>query len=359
MTGENMWSASALVAVAGQECRSPAAAAVGGRLHAVWESGRVLYHAFLDGHDWTEPVRVAGGEEPALAAAPDGTLHCLFSNRILGNREIFYARWTGAGWTLPETVSRTSGVSTQPALVAAPDGSLHGVWTDTTPGYSVIYYGRRMEPAWSSAPVPNARGSNPSVAVTPNGDVYVAWQSRTVPRDHYEVLCAMRCEGSWGMAELVSDNPEHHCLYPRLAANAGGACHLVWQEERDGVFAIRHADRRPNEWCMPQDISDPTADSRLAQICANRQGLFQAIWVEGRDVWHRVRSPEFDSAWWDPETAGKSCQEVSDLAAALVPETGELHLIWCAFTGMESRSLFHVKRKSVFGHAIFMPVIGR
>ena len=40
----------------------------------------------------------------------------------------------GASWTTAADVSNTPGVSSEPAVAVAPDGTIHVVWTDTTAG---------------------------------------------------------------------------------------------------------------------------------------------------------------------------------------------------------------------------------
>ncbi len=162
MSPDSHWSGAQAVPTGPGDCREPALTVAGEVLHAVWTEDRTLYHAHLSGRNWSNPVRVAVGSQAALATAPGGTVHCLFSARMFGNDEIYHTTWDGIKWALPEVVSRTSGVSLHPALAIGGDGSLHAAWADTTPGYSTTYYGRREEVAWTSGPIPNGSGSHPA-----------------------------------------------------------------------------------------------------------------------------------------------------------------------------------------------------
>ncbi|PKO20934.1 MAG: hypothetical protein CVU38_17460 [Chloroflexi bacterium HGW-Chloroflexi-1] len=355
MSAHNPWTTSAPIPGTQADSHAPALAIVKEKPHLAWTSNRVLYHACLTAEGWSSPVRVASGEQPTLAAAPDGRLHCLFANQFAGNYEIYHVYWDDGRWSLPQNVSRTRGASTHPVLAIAPDGALHAAWSDNTPGYSVIYHGQQREVFWSSVPIPNARGSMPALAITPNGDLYIAWQDRLSDTQRYDVFCSICHDGAWGIPELVSDKPEAHSLNPRLVTNVQGGCHMVWQEEEAGIYRVRHADRRPNSWARPVDVSETDADCRLGRIAANRQGFLQAVWLEGQALNHRVRSPEYDAPWWDPETVCSECQGLSDLALA-ISRAGAVHLVTCGFDGVGSRCLYYIQREPVFKQTTFIPI---
>jgi hypothetical protein len=277
---------------------------------------------------------------------------------MLGNVEIYHTTWKEAKWALPELVSRTSGVSLSPALAIGKDGSLHAAWSDTTPGYATIYYGRRVEVGWTSGPIPNGSGCHPAIAVDPGGELYVAWQSRSPATDRFEVFCAQNSQGAWSLPDGVSDNNQSHAIYPSLAITAQSICHLVWQEERSGIFCIRHADRYPNGWSENCDLTQSDADCRSPHVCTNRQGYPQTVWAEGQIVTHRIRPPERNAAWWQVESSCDPCGAVSALTAAISGK-GVMHVVWAAYAEGETRRLQYAQREPVFKPAVFMPVISR
>ena len=168
MAPKGPWSSSEVLEVATAESREPAVAMLGETLHLVWNCNQQLYHAWRTADGWSQATPVAIGEQPVLAAAPDGQLHCLFVNQFARNYEIYHVWWDGARWSLPVNVSRTAGASSQPALAVGADGSLHAAWADTTPGYSVVYYGTRDSFFWSTRPVPSGRGAAPTIASAPD-----------------------------------------------------------------------------------------------------------------------------------------------------------------------------------------------
>jgi hypothetical protein len=357
MTPDSHWSGAQVVPTGPGDCREPAVTVTGGEvLHTAWTQGSNLYHAYLSGGSWSAPNQIAVGSQAALATAPDGSVHCLFSAQMLGNVEIYHSTWDGARWSLPEIVSRTGGTSIAPALAVGTDGSLHASWADSTPGYSTIYYGRRVEAGWTSGPIPNGSGSYPALALDSGGQIYVAWQSRSPATGLFEIFCARNGNGAWTLPEDVSANSQSHAIYPSLTLTALGICHLVWQEDRGGIFCIRHADRYPNGWSENHDLTQSGADCRLPHICTNRQGYPQVVWAEGEVVTHRVRPVERNAAWWQVEAACDPGGAVSHLAAAITGK-GELHAVWAAYAEGETRRLLHARRESVFKPAVVPPVV--
>ncbi len=359
MPVENSWSPVVLIPNTPPDSHEPALAITADALHAVWVSNKALYHARFSEGRWTEPLRFANGEQPALAAGPGGALHCVFSHQFLGNSDVYYVRWDGIKWSLPQQVSRTSGASTNPALAVAQDGSTHIVWADTTPGDSVIYYARPQGVAWAHAPIPNATGGRPAVVLTPTGEAVVAWQSRLAGTGYFEILAAVRQDGTWGVPEIVSDKPDCHSITPALAVNPQGSCHLIWQEARGNVYVIRHAERLPSGWSVPADISAPNRDARLPRLAAAPKGFLQAVWAEDAALKHRGRPAEQRALWWGEETACPDCPGISSLATAISPATGELHVVWSAYQDAGQRLLYHAYRKPLIRHTVFIPIVTR
>jgi hypothetical protein len=302
---------------------------------------------------------VAAGEQPSLAVTPDGALHCAYANWFLGNRDIYVVSFAGEKWDLPMLVSRTPGESSDPALAAGTDGRLHLAWADTTPGFSVIFYGQHDGQNWPHGRLPHARGGRPSVAAY-GSTVHVAWQDRLASSEiaAFDVLACRQVDGGeWTLPDMVSDTRDLNSIVPRLSVNGAGACHLVWQEEREGVYVIRHADLWPEGWAQPVDVSDPAYDARLAFALPNKWGQFQFLWAEGSSLQHRVRAGEPLSPWKATETACEACAGLSELAATL-SERGELHAVFTRYTN-GARHTFYLRRKAIERQKVFAPVVGR
>lgn len=359
MAPDPNWTPAETLSVAPLGSQQMAVAAVGDVVHLVWVADKTIYHAQRANGAWQTSVKVAGGEQPALAAASDGTLYCAYANWFLGNRDIYLSTFKDGKWGLSQVVSQTTGESSDPAICLAPDGVIHLVWADTTPGYPVIYHGARDAGGWTYAPIPNGKGSRPTIAISASA-IYVAWQDRLASsaRGAYEVLATSLRGAEWGLPAIVSDTPEIHSLLPRLAASATDRCHMVWQEEREELYVVRHSDLWPNGWEAPVDVSDPNADARLGAALVNKLGLFQFVWSEGALLKHRVRPGEPQGTWWEPEIACEECAGLSEVAAT-ISASGELHVVYNRWLNGGERQLFYLKRKALARNKVLLPVISR
>ena len=358
MTPEALWSDTGPIPVAAQGSHSPTTALSDDTLHLVWARAKTLYHAYFDGETWSEPARIASGEHPALVTAPDGDLHCVFANQFLGNYEIYHVAWVDKRWTLPQNVSRTSGYSTHPVLAIARDGVLHVAWTDMTPGEAVIYHATHTSVGWINGPIPNGRGSMPTITITANEDVYVAWQDRLAATNRYEVFCGINSGGIWQLPEIVSDSPRSHAVAPQLTATSQGHCYIVWQEERNGMYHIRYAARGAGGWAEPEQISSMESDCRLPRVATNPDGFPQALWLAGRTPTHRARPADPTVAWWTAELVPLNCDNPIDLAPT-IDHAGRLHVIACVLNTNYNCQLTYVQRQPLPKQTVFVPVVER
>lgn len=358
MTPNAPWSASQAIPVATAESDQPAAAMIGETLHLIWSHHRMLYHAWRAEDAWSQPVQVAIGEQPTLAATAGGQLHCLFVNQFLRNYEIYHVSWGGRSWTLPVNVSLTYGASQQPVLAVADDGTLHAAWADTTPGYATIYYGMRGGTFWANRPVPSGRGSTPALAVAPDGAIYIAWADRRGDTGVSDVFCCIYRDQIWYPPESVSDSAHANSSCPQLAIDARGVCHMIWGEECNDAYHVFHAERRATGWTRPTDLSQAATDCRLLRLVNNPAGFIHAIWSDTWSLTHRVKAAAFDATWHASEPITSDDLEVVGLSPAL-SWSRRLNLVWAGYDRAGSRRLFYAEREPFPRFNVFMPIIAR
>jgi hypothetical protein len=177
-----VWDAPFLVDGAATVVGGPALAVdADDRVHVVWpdgrDGGRALYtRTRAVGGTWSAEARLTdpgdGGDEPALDADDDGTLHLVFSDRRVSllNAEIFHRSLApGAAWDTTGAsdlrISEASGSSARPS-VDATGGVVSVMWRDARDGNREIYF-RRGAPDPTGAPVTVANGSGLRVAPNP------------------------------------------------------------------------------------------------------------------------------------------------------------------------------------------------
>jgi len=313
--------------------RNPAiAVSASGVVHVVWEQGEDLYHSYRQGDSWTPPVRVAAGESPSLAAAPDGSLHLAYVNEFGGNYDIFHVSWNGTRWSLPHNVSQTSsGVSSLPDITVGPDGQVHIVWTDTSPGYPVIYYGYgHLGPPFNTQQVPNARGSAPTVALTTDGAghvaVHVAWQDRDDDTSPLEIYYSVLENGVWALAQNVSASPDADSRSPDLTAE-GSELRLAWQEDGSSR-TVRTVHGHSGWWPLPEPVS---AGPAYLPAVASDGDITHLAWDTGTGI-RLSQTWSTSTVWPTALTLAEGADEATDVAVAAGPGH-EAHVVWAQRQG--------------------------
>jgi hypothetical protein len=110
---------------------------------------------------------------------------------------------------------------------------------DNTSGGWAIHTGQWDGTYWINYPVPNARGGSPSLAVLPEGNLFLAWQDRVpTPTDSWGILNIYGAEqagGKWDLPVNISDNAEYspgaESLGVTLVAAPDGNAHLAWIDD--------------------------------------------------------------------------------------------------------------------------------
>ena len=197
------------ISVNGGISSSPSiAVALDGTPYVAWSDGtsgnNEIYVRSWDGANWTEVgagsasgggISGTGGESaaPSIAVAPGSTPYVAWEEETgEENRDIYVKRWNGAIWegvggsAAGGGISQNSGFSNDSSMGIAPSGTVYVAWSDLTSGSSEIYVRQWNGESW----VPVGTGSDsgggisdndamswvPSIAISADGTLYVAWQ---------------------------------------------------------------------------------------------------------------------------------------------------------------------------------------
>lgn len=124
-----------------------------------------------------------------------------------------------------------------------------------------IYFTYWDGDTWVS-PVSVYDGVNPSVALAPDGDLYLAWQNNPDDDDNYEIFVAKFDGSDWEILDGncsepgvsgVSCNPENS-EYPSISIASDGTPYVVWQNETsqgtggDDEIYIKSWNEQAMEW---------------------------------------------------------------------------------------------------------------
>ncbi len=341
------------VSASDRDSHSPAIAARGDQVHVVWEEGTEILHRFLSGGAWSAVRRVAAGEQPSIVITPDGIVHVIYVNEFGGNFEVYHCRWNGSSWTLPRNVSGTTGVSTAPSLSASSDGALHAVWSDNTPGYSVIYGAKWTGAYWTNAPIPNALGGAPMVAMARDGSPCVVWQDNHWMGGPYDIFCCRLLGTTWSLPENVSDSPGEQSLAPRAASDGLGTIHVVWEERLSGTHTVRVSFGTSGSWSLPESVSAPQSQAYLPTITIGRGLNVYVGWDEATLARYRQRSA--NSVQWTEQTTVASATLAIRNLSLVTDSLGQLHAVWCERTDQGHLNVYY----SRLAYVAALPLIVR
>lgn len=210
--------------------------ALDGTIHVVWADNTpgysVIYHAYWNGTYWiNEPIPNALGGAPAVAVSVDGLVHIVWQDRdaLDAPYEVYYSRWTGSAWSLPEDLSDTvTEQSIIPSVAVGQGGQAHVVWQEKVGGQYTIYYTWGVVGYWS---VPErlseseAEAYLPSVAVNKGFTVYIGWDEGTLALYRHKGVD----DANWSQCTPVMDDPMG-VTGLQLAMNGAGQFHAAWAQ---------------------------------------------------------------------------------------------------------------------------------
>ncbi|WP_374686457.1 hypothetical protein [Promineifilum sp.] len=245
---------------------------------------------------------------PTAVIAADGSLFVAWGDWSDGDAEIYVRRWrnnnweeVGSGSASGGGVSNTEGDSRQPALAAAPDGSIYLAWAEYTSWDSEIYVRRWNGSAWVEVGSGSASGSGvsnnlfgsaqPTLAVHPTGVILLAWQD--LGGFDWDVYVRAFVNGRWeevgsgsATGEGVSRN-SRDSTHPSIVVNSAGRPVVGWTDASDGDTDVYVRQFDGESWVAlgtdsagGDGISPGDGHSRLRHLAAAPDGSIYAAWAE-------------------------------------------------------------------------------
>lgn len=298
--GGATWGSDTNLILTNYESVSPCISASGSSVHTVWTDRRIgndeIYYkrSTNDGISWLPEVRLTDNvntsDQPVVASS-GLNVHVFWHDTRSSANEIYYKRSTdgGATWGEDTRVTNFAGVSHMPAVTLT-GSTIHLVWDDSRAGANTeIYYKRSTDngTTWESdTRLTNSAelSSNPSVAVSGN-TVHVAWDDYR--NGNYEIYYKNSKDGgtTWG-TDMRFTNDAQSSNDPSIEA-AGSLVHVVWEDRKDGVFKIYYNLSTNNgvTWGTEAKLTTSTSftsESRNPSIACSG-GALHVVWHDFRD----------------------------------------------------------------------------
>ncbi len=191
------------------------------------------------GRLWAKRLTYSSGdsEMPSVAVAPNGYVYVAYSDDSYGQYEVVLkkVKWDGTVvWTKRLTMARWSpGDSIYPSVAVAPNGYVYVAYSDDSPGNFEIYLKKvsaQGKVLWTKR-LTMARWSPgdslwPSVAVGPDGHIYVAYSDDSYGQ--YEVVLKELTSGGKVLWTRRLTRDDDLSIYPRLTASPTGDLYVAF-----------------------------------------------------------------------------------------------------------------------------------
>ncbi len=348
------WSVPINLSQSQADSANPSVALVAGRLHVVWEESSQLYHRYQTDSGWSPTVQIGRGSEPALAAGNDGRLHLVYVDVFGGNAEILYRSWSASGWTVAVNVSDTSAPSATPAIAVAADGRRHVVWVEdplTDPW--VLYASSDDGLVWESDPSLGAFGLDPQVAVDAANRPHVLWAEAYTLGDPLDLFYTRWTGNAWTWPEDVSSTPSAQSFNGSLALTPDGTPWVAWQEEVSGRMQVWTSFRSATGWTAPNVLAQANADV-VEPVLAWGDRLAQ-VWVAGNTLRARFL---VNGTWGSAENVWTEANGISQPALA-VGLTGAAWVAWVGTGLAGADDVFASMQGTGATSYVYLPMLAR
>ena len=210
----------------------------------------------------------------------------------------------------PRNISRNDTYSVGPSIAVGPDGTVYVVWMDG--GYneydpSQLYF--RYKPSggeWSEVEILTDTTEDawaPHIAVDPSNNLHLVWESHdpTPGVLHSEICYRMRSpSGEWSDVEVLS-NPGSP-VQPRIAIDPSGNVHVIWERG----FGMKYTHKISNgAWSEIEAVPVGRKGSCNPAICSDDRGGLHIVYEAGDDdIRYLYRSPSGE--WGEPVNVSQS-----------------------------------------------------
>jgi hypothetical protein len=329
----------------------------GGNAFAVWRESdgvaqNIWANRYVRSDAWGEAERIGLPEAgdvglPQLAVDPSGVAHAIWAQRDGESAQIYASQYTPSegGWSAPELVQ--TGEITEardPRIGVDAEGNAIAVWIQRdVEGLGNLVWTNRYAPGgrWGEAELieagePSLHGLGIDIAVDPNGNAVAVWTVlRTGLRGD---LWSNRYTfgGGWGVAEIVGVEGLGDVEAPRIAIDADGNAHAVWQLSEGTSQDVWTNRSTPTEgWGDAQRLENNPNPSGSPAIAAEPSGAAHAVWWQSdgtlQNVWASHYTP--GGGWGAPQLIEQPIEDPAEEGSAERPQidvdpNGNVFVVW-------------------------------
>jgi hypothetical protein len=289
----------------------------------------------------------------SLAVGADGRIYVVWRDARNGHSDIYFARSDDGGATFSPNVQVNDDTGTDnqehPSIALAPNGTIYIAWQDRrnldTEG-AHIYLAKSTDGGLSFGP--NVKVSDhlgavsdgPSLAVDPNGIIYIAWhdnRNSTQTVIQSDIYVSKSAGGGITFTPAVKasgDNALGSNRYPSLTLDSNGHLYLVWHIGHNGIWDIYFSKSTDGGVTFSPyvRVNDTTGigDSLDPSIAVDHQGIISVVWRDNRvdGAPHILFSQSRDGVRFSPHMRVDDAAWGAYFPSLAVDSGGKAYIIW-------------------------------
>ncbi len=230
----------------------------------------------------------------------------------------------------PRNISRNGTYSVGPSIAVGPDGTVYVVWMDGGHGEydpSQLYF--RYKPPggeWSEIEILTDTTEDawaPYLAADSFGNVHLVWESDLPSHTewHSEIHYRMRTpSGEWSDVTVLSNTGT--AMQPRIAVDPSGTVHVVWN---DGAIWYVYKSSA-GTWATPREVVPFAIAGDNPSLTVDHQGNCHLVYENSEEIYYVEGSPTGE--WSEPVNISESRWVSSWYASVTVDEGGRPWALW-------------------------------
>jgi hypothetical protein len=292
--------------------------------------------------DWTPAKRLtwtpAYAFEPAIAVDSTDAIHVVWSENQVGNSEIYYKKSPDGGttWNALKRLTWTSGNSFNPSMAIDSGDIIHIVWGDWTPGEEQIYTKKSTDggKTWSAAKRltwTSGESLRPAITADSGDGIHVVWFNNLSTSAEVYYKGSTDGGASWSAAQRLTWTGGYS-KFPALVADSSNTIHVVWQNfilDPPEIYYKRSTNSGA-DWSVLKRLTWTSGISSSPAIAADSGGAIHVVWFDdtpGLEKIYYRRSPDGGASWDTVKRLAWTSGE-SSYPAIAVDSGDAIHVAW-------------------------------
>ncbi|MBU1355554.1 MAG: T9SS type A sorting domain-containing protein [Candidatus Edwardsbacteria bacterium] len=269
---------------------------------------------------------------PSCATDAAGNFHLVWETNEfttdIENFEIAYRRYNNNYWTATDSLTASSGPSSNPTIAVAGDGRLFVFWQDKRSGLYRIYYRTYAGSSWGSEGILGENADYcgmPSVAMC-QGLPAVVWEDFS--SGTFQVRFRKMSTGGWEGDSLISHS-SLGAFSPAIAADNSGNIHVVWQDWslNSSKICYRKYSFLSGNWGQETVLSG-AAFRTESPVIVCRDSLVDVFWSDDRSGYYEIYRRQSANDSWGQEEPVTNQRASAVLPSVAADSRGNMHLVW-------------------------------